>query len=57
MDVRSVVAWAAADVHPPLYYLACTFGRHWYSEAWIRALSALIGTLTLWVVFALGRDC
>lgn len=57
MDVRSVVAWAAADVHPPLYYLALHF---WTtlgdSEAWIRALSALIGTLTVGVVFALGRE-
>jgi mannosyltransferase len=57
MNLSSVVAWAAADVHPPLYYLAL----HWWlclgeTEFAIRALSAVLGVITLAVVYVLGRE-
>jgi mannosyltransferase len=57
MNLPSVVAWAAGDIHPPLYYLALHF---WLllgeSEFAIRALSALLGVLTIVVVYALANE-
>jgi len=57
MDLASVVAWAAGDIHPPLYYLALHL---WLglgdSEFSVRALSALFGVLTVVIVYALGRE-
>ena len=57
MNWSSVVAWAAGDIHPPLYYLALHL---WLglgdSEFSVRALSALFGALTVVIVYALGRE-
>ena len=57
MNLSSVVAWAAGDIHPPLYYLALHF---WLflgeSEFAIRALSAVFGVLTIVVVYALANE-
>ena len=51
MNWSSVVAWAAGDIHPPLYYLALHL---WLglgdSEFSVRALSALYGALTVVIV-------
>ena len=44
------------DVHPPLYYallwLWCRFST---TDAWLRLLSALLGTATIPVMYALGK--
>jgi len=57
MDLSSVVAWAAADIHPPLYYLTLHFWLHLgESEFAVRALSAVLGVITIGVVFALARE-
>jgi len=57
MNLASVVAWAAGDIHPPLYYLALHlwlgFGQ---SEFAVRALSALFGVMTVVIVYALARE-
>jgi len=57
MDLASVVAWAAGDIHPPLYYLALHL---WLglgeSEFAVRALSALFGVATVVIVYALARE-
>ena len=57
MAPRSVIAWAAADVHPPLYYLVLHF---WLqlgeTEFAIRALSAVLGVLTVAVAYGLARQ-
>ncbi len=57
MNLRSVIEWAAADVHPPLYYALLHF---WLplgdSESVVRALSVFLGTITLGVQYALARD-
>ncbi|MEN6480457.1 MAG: glycosyltransferase family 39 protein [Anaerolineales bacterium] len=51
-------AWTAGDVHPPLYFW-CLWG---WAQLWgespfaLRSLSALIGTLTVWAVYGLGRE-
>lgn len=56
MSVPSVVAWAAADIHPPVYYL---FLHFWVglgdSEFGVRALSAVFGVLAVIIVYVLGR--
>ncbi len=56
MDLPSVVAWTAADIHPPLYYFALHF---WLglgeSEFAVRALSAMFGVWTIVIVYALAR--
>ncbi len=57
MSPSSVVAWAAADIHPPLYYLVLHFWLRWgESEFALRALSALLGVATVVVVYALGSE-
>ncbi len=48
---------AAADIHPPLYYWllaawAVPFGN---GEIALRALSVVLGTASVWVVWRLGR--
>ncbi len=53
-----VTVWTAGDVHPPLYFW-CLWG--WVrlfgeSPFAMRSLSALIGTLTVWAVYGLGRQ-
>ena len=57
LNLTSVVAWAAADIHPPLYYLTLHF---WLglgeSEFAIRSLSAVLGVLTIVILYALARE-
>jgi len=56
LDPRSIVEWAAADVHPPLYYLTLhAWLRFGESEVALRSLSALLGTLTVLVQYVLAR--
>ncbi len=57
MSPSSVVAWAAADIHPPLYYLVLHLWLCWgESEFAVRALSALLGVVTVIVVYALASE-
>lgn len=57
MDLPSVIAWAAADVHPPLYYMVLHFWlRLGETEYAIRALSAVFGVLTIVTVYSLACD-
>ena len=57
MDLSSVVAWAAGDIHPPLYYLVLHFWlRLGDSEFVLRALSAVWGTITVGLVYAVARE-
>jgi mannosyltransferase len=57
MNLSSVVAWAAGDIHPPLYYLALHFWlRLGDSEFATRALSAVFGVVTIAVVYALATE-
>ena len=57
LGLPAVVAWAAGDIHPPLYYLALHF---WLvlgeSEFAIRALSASLGILAVAAGYALARE-
>jgi mannosyltransferase len=48
----------AIDVHPPLYYMILHFWIGWFgdSETAMRILSAILGTLSLPLVYRLGRD-
>jgi 4-amino-4-deoxy-L-arabinose transferase-like glycosyltransferase len=56
MDLRSLIAWTANDIHPPLYYLLLHF---WVplgqSELVLRGFSALAGVLTVGVLYGLGK--
>ena len=55
MPLSSVVAWAAGDIHPPLYYVVLHFWLSFgESEFAVRALSALLGVLTIAVIYALA---
>lgn len=57
MDLSSAIAWAAADIHPPLYYLTLHFWLGFgESEFAIRALSAVLGVLTIIILYALARE-
>ncbi|MEM4724622.1 MAG: glycosyltransferase family 39 protein [Candidatus Hadarchaeum sp.] len=57
MDLRSEIAWAAADIHPPLYYFAL---HAWLpageTEFSLRALSAAFGVLAIAILYAFGRE-
>lgn len=56
MDLREMIGWTAADVHPPLYYtLLHVWLRFGTSEAALRSLSAMSGLLTVAVVYGIGR--
>jgi mannosyltransferase len=56
-SLTDVLAGAAGDVHPPLYYLLLHgwMGLAGRSEAAVRAPSALAGLLTVALAWALGR--
>jgi len=57
LNLSSVVAWAAGDIHPPLYYLALHFWlRFGETEFAVRALSAVLGILTVVVTYALAQE-
>ncbi len=57
MNLPSVVAWAAGDIHPPLYYLTLHF---WLvlgdSEFAVRALSAVLGIVAIVATYALANE-
>jgi len=57
MDLREMVGWTAVDIHPPFYY---SLLHYWLvfgsSEGAIRSLSALAGTLTVPLVYSIGRS-
>jgi len=46
------------DLHPPLYYVLLHFWIGWFgdSETTMRVLSAIFGTLSIPLVYRLGRD-
>lgn len=46
------------DLHPPLYYMVLHFWIGWFgdSETVMRTLSAIFGTLSIPLVYRLGRD-
>ena len=56
MDAPTLVRWTALDIHPPLYYVLL---HYWIalgeSEIAVRGLSALVGVLNVWAIYALGR--
>ena len=57
MDVPSMVAWTAADIHPPLYYFVLHFWLGFgESEFAVRSLSAVFGVCTIVIVYALARE-
>lgn len=57
-DVPTIIRNAAADVHPPGYYLLLKFWREasGESEFALRGLSALQGVLLVAVLYRLGRE-
>jgi 4-amino-4-deoxy-L-arabinose transferase-like glycosyltransferase len=57
MDLPSVIAWAAGDIHPPLYYVALHFWRALgESEFAIRSLSAALGAVSILVLYGLAAE-
>ena len=56
MDLPELVEWTSSDVHPPLYYALL---HYWIalgeSEAALRSLSVLAGTLNVLVIYSIGR--
>ena len=57
MDLPSVIAWAAGDIHPPLYYMVLHFWLAWgESEFAVRSLSAALGVLTILVLYGLAAE-
>lgn len=57
MDVRSLVAWTSADIHPPLYYLLLHYWRAFgESEVALRGLSVLAGLAAVPLLYELGRS-
>ena len=56
MPIDRLIGWTAADIHPPLYYILLHFFlRLGDSETVVRGLSALVGCLTVPVLYGLGR--
>jgi mannosyltransferase len=57
LNLPSVVAWTAADIHPPLYYFVLHFWLGFgESEFAVRALSVMFGVWTIVIVYALARE-
>jgi uncharacterized membrane protein len=55
-DIPTLIRATAQDIHPPVYYLLLHFWvKLGASEFIVRALSACLGTLSIAVIFALGR--
>lgn len=58
LNFREIVTnFSPGDFHPPLYYLVL---KSWtnifgYSEIGVRSFSVLVGTLTVWIVFLIGK--
>ncbi len=56
MPIPALLAWTAADIHPPLYYLLLHFWRHLgEGEATLRGLSVLGGMLGVGLTFLVAR--
>ena len=57
-SVQLIIAGAAADIHPPLYYLVLKFWRALFgsSEFGLRSLSVVCGVLLVLFAFLIGRD-
>ncbi len=57
MPLREATAWTARDVAPPLYYYLLHLWVRLFGtgEAAVRSLSALVGTLTIPAMYAVGR--
>jgi len=53
-----IIAGAAGDIHPPLYYIVLKYWRAVFgaSEAGLRSLSAACGVLTVGLAYLAGRD-
>jgi 4-amino-4-deoxy-L-arabinose transferase-like glycosyltransferase len=58
MTLRDATLWTARDVVPPLYYHILHFWQGVFSdsEAAVRSFSALVGTLTIPLVYAVGKE-
>ena len=56
-DVAAIVQGAAADIHPPLYYVLLHFWARLFgsSEVAVRLLSAIAGLGVVGAVYLLGR--
>ena len=56
-SVQLIIAGAAGDIHPPLYYLILKFWRSVFgsSEFGLRSLSAMCGVLLVLFTFLMGR--
>ncbi len=57
MPLREATLWTARDLAPPLYYYLLHFWQACFgtSEAAVRSLSALVGTLTIPFMYLVGR--
>ena len=56
-DIPTLIRATAQDIHPPVYYLFLHFWvKLGVSEFAVRALSVCLGTLSIAVIFALGRS-
>lgn len=56
-SLANIVAYSAADVHPPLYYIVL---KYWIfifgsNEIAIRSLSAILGSISLLLIYAIAR--
>lgn len=56
-SLRTLLDTVGRDVHPPLYFVLAREWARWFgdSEAALRALSAIFGTLAPLLVYGLGR--
>lgn len=56
-SLPEIIAGAAADIHPPLYYILLSWWSHWGggSEFGLRFLSVIFGLLLVAVVYKLGQ--
>ncbi len=57
MPLREATLWTARDLAPPLYYYLLHFWQVVFgtSEAAVRSLSALVGTLTIPFMYLVGK--
>lgn len=57
LDVKNIIHITSTDVHPPLYYLLlhCWTGTVGNSEFMVRLFSALLGFLSVFLIYDLGK--
>ena len=55
-SLNAILAAAAADIHPPAYYILLKFWGSLFGlgEVGARSLSAVIGLLTVWAIYLVG---